>query len=129
MCSSCGQKARGLPGATSRNPIVLGDPNGQPSQPATFNIKHPNADVGQYKYVSGDGIQAAVENGDISIGYQQAPARPARVVPSNADAPDWYVRVGNNRWVGFKTRAAAERYAKTVNGTVATRDQVLRVEG
>lgn len=129
MCSSCGQKSRGLPGATSAKPIIFGDPDGGPAQPATFLKDHPNAKAGQYKYVSGTGVQDAVDAGDIAIGYKPNPPRAPRQIPALSSAPDWYVKTGNNRWVGFKTKPAAERYAKTVNGVVVTRDEVLGEEG
>jgi hypothetical protein len=127
MCSSCGKKSRGLPGATSQNAIVLGDANGEPAQPATFLTAHPNAAVGDYKYVTGTGVTAAVDAGDIRLGYQQYPTSTTAPAPTLSPTPEWYVQTGVKRWIGFRTRAAAERYARTISGTVITREEVLQM--
>ena len=127
MCSSCGGKAARLPGATPKLPIVFGSPDSRPAQPATFLVDHPPVKAGEYKYVGGDGVEQAVEDQVIQIGYGR-PVRSA-TVPRLAESPAVYVKIGSNKWVGFKSQALAEQYAASVGGIVQTREQVLQSRG
>jgi hypothetical protein len=103
---------------------VIGDADGGTAQPATFLVDAHGATTGQYKYVSGSGVDDAVAEGTIRLGYSQPTLRraPQRVA---ANDPEFYVPVGANKWVGFSSRAAAERYAATTGSAVKTRDDVL----
>lgn len=113
---------------TPRSPIVFGDADGRPSQPATFKQAHGPAKPGQYLYVAGSGVEEAVEAGVLEIGYRphggRAVQHASKPTPKPA-SPEFYVATGRNRWVGFKTRPAAERYAKTIDAEVLTKDEVL----
>jgi hypothetical protein len=127
MCSSCGQRAAKLPGAKPRNAIVLGEANDATPQPATFLVNHANAMAGHTKYVTGSGVEDAVADGTIRIGYVRPTqvSRSAKLASNAPDAPRWYVKTGSNKWVGFKVKAAADRYARTKDTIVLTRDEVL----
>jgi len=131
MCSSCGggRAARlRIQGSAPGNPIVLGEPNGQAAQPATFLVDHPNAKNGQYRCVSGDGVSQAVVDGLITLGYETrggAASVGRRPKATDKSAPSFYVKTARNRWVGFHSRPAAERYATTVGAIVQTRNEVL----
>ncbi len=129
MCSSCGGKTSKLPGSTPRNPVVFGKKDGRAAQPATFLIDHAGVTAGSYKYVSGDGVEQAVEDGTVTIGYGRPKSRVARAAPVLKDSPVAYVKTGSNKWVGFKSVALAERYAAQVGGVVQTRDEVLASKG
>lgn len=126
MCSSCGgKKSARLPGSTSANPIILGEPNESRAQLATFNVKHQYARIGDYKHVGGSGVDEAVANGDITMGYQ--PQQRSNPAPRRvSEAPEWYVQIGANRWVGFKKQASAQKYADSSGGVVVARSEILK---
>lgn len=116
-----------MPGATPKNPVVFGAPDGRAAQPATFLVDQPGVIAGSYKYVAGDGVEQAVEDEIIQIGYGRP--KNAKAAPVLKDSPVAYVKTGSNRWVGFKSVALAERYAKQVGGVVQSRDEVLASKG
>lgn len=127
-CSTCGggRSAARTPGGTAKHPIVLGEPDGRPSQVATFLVDHAAGKVGQYRYVAGDGVEPALEDGTIVLGYIPGVGKRAlKPAEKPAPVPQWYVLIGKNRWIGFKTKSAADRYALIRGGEVATRDDVL----
>lgn len=126
MCSSCGKAAAALraPGASPRNALVIGDANGKSAQPATFLVDTDQAPAGKYLYVTGDGVDAAVEAGTIALGYQPRRAAKAAAPAREPSTPQWYVQIGRNRWRGFANKNAAERFAASVGETVKTRDEV-----
>jgi len=132
MCSSCGggkAAALRIPGASPRNPILFGQADGRPAQPATLLKEHSGGEVGQYLYVSGVGVEKAVSDGIVQLGYAAgggAAKRLARPVPKAATAPEHYVATGRNKWVGFHRKTAAERYAKSIGAVVLTHDEVLK---
>lgn len=129
MCSTCGKKAATLPGAKPSNPIVFGEANDATPQPATFLQNYGRARAGHSRFVTGADVERAIEDGIIQIGYRPPTAvRPVRPVRALASNPDWYVKTGNNKWVGFKAKPAADRYAKTTGGTVQTREEVLKLQ-
>lgn len=124
-CSSCGGNRRSrTPGGTPDNAIVLGDPDGSTAQPATFLVETDEVKKGKYKFVTGTGVDQAVEEGTIRLGFDQPTIRrkPRR---NPADDPQFYVQTGRNKWVGFASESAAARYAKANSTEVLTRDQVL----
>lgn len=125
-CATCGGGNRvRTPGGTARSPIMLGDADGRPAQVATFLRAYDVAGEGEYRYVAGDGVEAAVDDGLIALGYiARASAAPKPAAPPVLE-PQWYVRIGNNRWLGFRTKGAAERYATIRDGVVLSRDEVM----
>jgi len=125
MCSTCGKSAAALPGTAPRNAIVLGEANDSTAQPATFLVDYGNARAGQHKYVTGDGVDAAIADGTIQIGYRPQPNATPHRNPIVKASPEWYVKTGKDKWVGFTSKPAADRYAKTVSSVVLTRDEVL----
>jgi hypothetical protein len=108
---------------------VFGEKDGRAAQPATFLVNHPPVKAKDYKYVAGDGVEQAVEDGIIQIGYGRQQTRKAKPAPVLKDSPVAYVRTGNNKWVGFKSVALAEQYARQVGGLVQSRDEVLASKG
>lgn len=129
MCSSCGGGRSKLPGSNPKNPIVFGKADGRAPYTATFLVDHEAvAKKGQYRYVAGDGIEAAVEAGILAMGFEQRPRSAPRARPVKS-APDYYVKTGNNKWVGFRSRESADRYAKARGETVLTKDEVLAAGG
>lgn len=86
--------------------------------------------MGAPVYVSGDGVEQAVEDGKITLQYKPRAVAPRpRARKTNDTVPPFYVKTGRNKWVGFKSKAAAERYATSVSGTVLTREEVLKSQG
>ena len=127
-CRTCGgASATAVPGGTSTNPIILGEPDGRPAQAATFLQVHEQAQVGDYFFVAGSGVEAVVDAGVIVLGYapggvvQPAPS----TLPEPEPTPQWYVRIGRNRWVGVQSKVEAERYARATGGEVVAYDDVM----
>jgi hypothetical protein len=104
---------------------MLGEPDGRPAQVATFLQDYEGTGEGEYRYVAGDGVEAAVDDGLIALGY--VPRRSAIPAPPKEPVlePQWYVRIGNNRWLGFRTKGAADRYAAIRDGVVLSREEVM----
>ena len=125
MCSTCGKSAASLPGAAPSNAIVFGAANDSTPQPATFLKNHAKSPAGKHKYVTGDGVEAAIADGTIQIGYRTQPVTTPHRKPAVKASPEWYVKTGGEKWVGFASKPAADRYAKTVGSVVLTRDEVL----
>ena len=116
MCSSCGgARAARIAGGSPATAIVIGEDDGSAPQPATFLQDYPPAKEGEYKYVKGDGVDQAVEDGVITLTYVQK-------LGSTYPYP-YYV---NGR--GFTSRSSAERYAGATGGTVQTRDELLAAQ-
>jgi len=133
VCSSCGKKAaaRLRPGGAPQNPILFGNKDNRPAQPATLLVGLPHTPIDTYVYVSGDGVESAVEGGEIVLGYKPSGAvkGTSRRKTSPSDPAPFYVKTGRNKWYGFKVRAAAERYAKSVGAEVLTREEVVNAQG
>jgi len=130
MCSSCGKSAARLPGVAPSNPIVFGEVNDATPQPATFLQNYGRARAGHSRFVTGADVDRAVADGIISVGYDRAtPVQAARPKPVLKSNPEWYVKTGNNKWVGFSSKPAADRYAKTIRSEVLTRADVLTQTG
>ena len=113
-----------LPGSVPKNPIVLGNPDNRPAQPATLLVDMGKMRAGRPVFVSGDGVEQAALDGQIRMGTTPLPATQKAVTAPNPPPP-YYVQTEPTKYVGFKNIAAAERYAKTVGGTVFTRAEVL----
>lgn len=131
MCSSCGggKASLRIPGATQRNPIVFGAANSAPSEPAEFLVEHEHAAAGKTKFVTGTGVQAAVEEGLIKrAGYQPRAAKVKRVAPTPV-AHKWFVKIGRGNWKGHHSKQAAERMARVFGEPVLTYDEVLKAKG
>ena len=120
MCSGCARaKAARLPGGSPQNPILYGEPDGRPAQPVTIIA------TGLPVFAAGDGVEDAAASGELKIGIVEPAPAPAPRRRKVSATPEWYVQTGHNKWVGFKTRAAAERYANTTGGELAHRDDVV----
>lgn len=129
-CSTCGgAKKSAIPGGTSAKPIILGEPNGLPAQVATFLKEHDGVpSSAPYRYVSGDGVEQAVEDGLIALGWQVKKKRAARKPKDETPTPEYYVQIGRNRWVGFRSEQKAEVYAKATGGVVVKHDEIIGSE-
>lgn len=125
MCSTCGQRAaaRLTPGTNPKNPIVIGTADGRAAQPVTFLKAYEGVKVGRPVFVTGDGVEGLVEDGTIRLGYQPI-VRPRPTRAPRSSAP-WYVQTRRNEWLGFQSRAAADRYALSIGANVLTREEVL----
>ncbi len=128
MCSTCGQRAAKLrkPGGSPRNPILFGARTKEPARPATFLEPHGGKKVGEYGYVAGDGVDAAVEAGTIELGVAPVP----RLVPKAKAAPadeagTFYVSIGVNKWKAFRNRSSAVRFASIRGVPVLTQDEAI----
>jgi len=132
-CSTCGKSARfAKPGGAPRNPIILGESNDEPAQAVTFTVDYEvtsdlKVSAGEYRYVSGTGVDDAVEKGDLTRGFPQRQQR-ARQQQRPRPTPRWYVESDRGSFVGFSSRPAADRYAKTTGKVVLTKDEVLKGE-
>ncbi len=121
MCSSCGGKAKArLPGASAGHPVLFGEADGRPAQPVTVLVSGNGLEAGRYLYAAGDGVEQAVADGKIKLGYDTA----RRSTPTKPKATPFYVQTAPGRWIGFKNLPAAERYAKTIGSKVQTRDEI-----
>lgn len=127
MCSSCGKRAAALrkPGATNRNPLVLGAENGAVAQPATFQRDSGIYQAQEYVYVTGTGVDASVEDGTIVLGLRTpTPRAKTRKPPGTLDeVSEFFVRRAEGVYRGFADYGRAQRYALVVGGEVLSREQ------
>ena len=129
MCSGgCGGTSSALPGATTKSAIVLGNPDGRAAQPAVFQVDHKGiAKKGDPKFVTGTGVEQAVADGIITVGLRKPAVTPRRgpAITRGGTVLPYQVSIGTKKWVGFTTRAAAERYARTRGVEVQSKDDVI----
>lgn len=124
MCSTCGQKAARLsaPGGTIQNAIVFGEPVDDIPRAVTFLADYKDWKKGDYKFVTGSLVDQLITDEIVSPGY---PHRRKSHTPRAVKPEKYYVKLGPQRWVPFPNHQAAMRYAKTTNGVVQSRDEVL----
>lgn len=124
MCSSCGGKAAALrvPGGSPNTPLVIGAIDGRPAQPVTLLEDIAPQKAGRYIYVTGDGVQQAIDDGRMVRGYDQKLRRAKQ--QSTSSKPPFYVQTAKDKWVGFRNKPAADLYAQSIGGVVITREEL-----
>lgn len=129
-CSTCGKNARtAKPGGSPSNPIILGESNDEAAQVVTFTAEYEAGALtvpeGDYRYVSGDGIAAALESGAVVKGFPQRHRRQPRVRQRPKQEARWFVESDAGSYVGFTSNPAARRFANATGKVVLTKAQVL----
>ena len=121
-----------MAGKTSDNPVVFGDEDGTEPRRAKFLVGTPSQAVDGIAWVTGSGVDKAVEGGeitfDIPVRFQPRRRRSAWRPSSSSTLPFW-VEIEAGLWHGFRSEVKAREFAAVKGVVVLSRDEVLRIEG